>query len=398
MATDTPSQEPRGRLRDVIPEAHLGFWPPGPKNGITDVPGVLAHTKTIRDESGQVNTGVTTILPRRDWFHKACHAGVFRLNGSGEMTGTHWIEESGLLHTPIIITNSFAVGPCYTGIYKYAIEHYGKGEEGVDWFLLPVVAETFDGHLNDLRQFVVEPDHVVEGITNASEVPIAEGNVGGGTGMMCQGWKGGTGTSSRVVAGADEKSYTVAALVQANYGRLQHLHISGVPVGRILQKRAANNKAAAAHDKAYDEAKDKKDGSIIVILATDAPLLPGQLKRLAKRATMGLARVGSYAHNPSGDLFLAFSTAAEIPVQTVTGQHRDVDPFKPGVIDVEATDNQTINGLFEAAADATEEAIYNALCMAETMTGNMGRTVEALPLKATREIIVKFKEAEDSFL
>ncbi|KAJ4034236.1 hypothetical protein NW756_013977 [Fusarium oxysporum] len=398
MATSMSRQQTRGRLRDVIPEAHLGFWPPGPKNGITDVPGVLAHTTTIRDESGQINTGLTTILPRKDWFHTACHAGVFRLNGSGEMTGTHWIEESGLLHSPILITNSFAVGPCYTGIYKYAIEHYGKGEQGVDWFLLPVVAETFDGHLNDLRQFAVTPEHVVDSITNASEEPIAEGNVGGGTGMLCQGWKGGTGTSSRIVAGENETSYTVAALVQANYGRLQHLHISGVPVGRILQKRNASSKAAAAHDTEYDEAKNKKDGSIIVILATDAPLLPVQLQRLAKRATMGLARVGSYAHNPSGDLFLAFSTAAEIPVQTVTGQHRAVDPFKPGLINIEATDNQTINGLFEAAADATEEAIYNALTMAETMTGNMGRTVEALPLQATREIIARFKEVEGSFV
>ncbi|RBR15440.1 hypothetical protein FVER53590_09349 [Fusarium verticillioides] len=397
MATNTSPQQPRGRLRDVIPEAHLGFWSPGPKNGITDVPGVLAHTTTIRDESGQINTGLTTILPRRDWFHKACHAGVFRLNGSGEMTGTHWIEESGLLHSPILITNSFAVGQCYTGIYKYAIEHYGKGEEGIDWFLLPVVAETFDGHLNDLRRFAVTPEHVVHAIANASEEPIAEGNVGGGTGMLCHGGKGGTGTSSRIVPGQNETSYTVAALVQANYGRLQHLHISGVPVGRILQKRRAKDEAAAAHDKAYNDAKDKKDGSIIVILATDAPLLPGQLQRLAKRATIGLARVGSYAHNPSGDLFLAFSTAAEIPVQPVPGEDRVIDPFKPELIHVEATDNKTINGLFEAAADATEEAIYNALCMAETMTGNMGRTVEALPLQATREIIAKFKEAEDSF-
>ena len=265
------------------------------------------------------------------------------------------IEESGLLHSPILITNSFAVGPCYTGIYKYAIKHYGKGDEGIDWFLLPVVAETFDGHLDDLRQFAVTPEHVVDSITNASDEPIAEGNVGGGTGMMCQGWKGGTGTSSRIVLGENAVSYTVAALVQANYGRLQHLHISGVPVGRILQKRSAWSQAAAAHDKEYNEAKDRKDGSIIVILATDAPLLPGQLQRLAKRATMGLARVGSYAHNPSGDLFLAFSTASEIPVQTVIGQHKSVDPFKPKLIDMESTDNQTINGLFEAAADATEE-------------------------------------------
>jgi D-aminopeptidase len=314
------------------------------------------------------------------------------------MTGTHWIEESGLLHSPILITNSFAVGPCYTGIYMYAIEHYGKGKEVGNWFLLPVVAEMFDGHLNDLRQFAMTPEHVVNGITNAHEEPFAEGNVGGGTGMMRQGWKDGIGTSSRIVLGENEVPYTVAALVQANYGRLQHLYISGVPVGRILQKRNASSKAAATHDKEYDEAKDRKDGSIIVVLATDAPLLPGQLQRLAKRATIGLVRVGSYTNNLSGDLFLAFSRAAEIPVQTVTGQHKAVNPFRPKLIDIEATDNQTINGLFEAAADATEEAIYNALSMAETMTGNIGCTVEALLLQATRGIITSFKEVEDLLL
>ncbi|CAG9988235.1 unnamed protein product [Clonostachys byssicola] len=396
MATQSPNHGSRGRFREVFPDVHLGFWKPGPKNGITDVPGVLAHTVTIHEENGQINTGVTTILPRRDWFHKACHAGMFRLNGSGEMTGTHWIEETGLLHSPILITNSFAVGPCYTGIYKYAIKHYGQGKEGVDWFLLPVVAETFDGHLNDLRHFPITPEHIVESISQASEDPVSEGNVGGGTATMCQGFKGGTGTSSRVVPAEEDKSYTVAALVQTNYGRLHHLRISGVPVGRILQRKAEGDAAAKAHNEEYDDAKDRKDGSIIIILATDAPLLPGQLQRLAKRATIGLARVGGYAHNPSGDLFLAFSTANEIPVQTVTGQHRSVNPFKPRTLSVDSTDNQTINGLFEAAADATEEAIYNALCMAETMTGNMGRTVEALPLDAVKEIVGKFKEAEDS--
>ncbi|KFA70785.1 hypothetical protein S40288_09550 [Stachybotrys chartarum IBT 40288] len=386
----------RGRLRDVMPGVHLGAWQPGPKNGITDVAGVLAHTTTIREQDGNVNTGVTVILPRREWFHKACHAGIFRLNGSGEMTGSHWIEETGLLHSPIVITNSFAVGQCYTGIYKYAIEHYGQGAGGVDWFLLPVVAETFDGHMNDLSRFAVTPEHVVEGIRQASADPVPEGNVGGGTGMLCQGFKGGTGTSSRVVPGEDGKAYTVAALVQANYGRMPSFRISGVPVGRILQEQAKRDSAGAASQSEYEAAKDTKDGSIIIVLATDAPLLPVQLQRLAKRATMGLARVGGYAHNPSGDLFLAFSTASEIPVQTVTGQRRAVDPFKPGVLKMEATDNQTINGLLEAAADAAEEAIYNALCMAETMTGNRGRTVEAMPLDKVRDIVSRFQAAERS--
>ncbi|KAK7421446.1 hypothetical protein QQX98_002144 [Neonectria punicea] len=393
------STVPRARLREVVPDVYLGAWTPGPKNGITDVPGVLAHTITLREGNGSVNTGVTTILPRKDWFHKACHAGIFRFNGSGEMTGSHWIEETGLLHSPIIITNSFAVGPCYTGIYKYAIQNYGQGDQGVDWFLLPIVAETFDGHLNDLRQFAVTPEHVVEGITQASSDPVPEGNVGGGTGMLCQGFKGGTGTSSRLVPADDDgvDSYTVGVLVQANYGRMKHLRISGVPVGRILAEQAEKDAVLATQKREFDAAKDAKDGSIIIIVATDAPLHPLQLQRLAKRATVGLARVGGYGHNPSGDVFLAFSTSNEIPVQTVTGQHRAVDPFKPRKLNIDYVDDQTINGLFEAAADATEEATYNTLCMAETMTGHMGRTVAALPLDKVKDIMAKHKEAEAFF-
>lgn len=218
--------------------------------------------------------------------------------------------------------------------------------------------------------------------------------------MLCQGFKGGTGTSSRSVQVdfAEGGAFTVGALVQANYGRLRDLRISGVPVGRILQKRADDNASAAKHHQEYDAAKDKRDGSIIIILATDAPLLPHQLERLAKRATIGLARVGGYAHNPSGDLFLAFSTGNTIPVQTVTGQKREVDPFKPRTLGMKGVDDQTINGLFEATADATEEAIYNALCMAETMVGNRGRRVEAMPLDEVRDILGRFIEAENKLL
>ncbi|CAM1503641.1 Fc.00g012320.m01.CDS01 [Cosmosporella sp. VM-42] len=383
---------PRGRLRDIVPDVHLGDWKPGPKNGITDVPGVLAHTTTLREGNGSINTGVTTILPRKNWFHEACYAGLFRFNGSGEMTGSHWIEETGLLHSPIIITNSFSVGPCYTGIYQYAIKHYGEGKDGIDWFLLPVVAETFDGYMNDLSQFAVKPEHVVEGITNASSDPVPEGNVGGGTGMLCQGHKGGTGTSSRIVSNIDGQSYTVGVLVQANYGRMQHLSISGVPVGRILAEQASRNAEEAAKKAEYDAAKDKKDGSIIIIIATDAPLNPTQLRRLAKRATVGLARVGGYGHNPSGDIFLAFSTANKLPIQ------KPHDRYKVQPLDVNVADDETINGIFEATADATQEAIYNALCKAETMTGHMGRTVEALPLDKVKDIMAKFKEAEATFI
>lgn len=415
-STTVPTkQQPRRRLRDVLPGIHLGFHKPGPLNAITDVPGVLVHTQSIHQDGGSVNTGVTTILPRKDWFNKACYSGIFRFNGSGEMTGSHWIEETGLLNSPVVITNSFAVGLAYQGIYEHAIAHYKDPDGGVGWFLLPVVAETWDGYLNDLSNFAVQPHHVVTGIENAATGPVAEGNTGGGTGMICHGHKGGTGTSSRVVTGlgvpdpttgvAPEKTYTVAALVQANYGRLQHLRISGAPVGRLISEEVERKKAAAAAtgtdlptadaDKAKhlaeaDAAKDKKDGSIIVIIATDAPLHPTQLQRLAKRATVGLSRVGSYGHNPSGDVFLAFSTANEIPVQTVTADKRVVDPFKAAAMTVEVVDDNSINSLFEAAADSTEEAIYNALCMAETMVGNRGATIEALDLENLKVIMEKY--------
>ncbi|KAB5542972.1 peptidase family T4 protein [Coniochaeta sp. 2T2.1] len=400
----TPSG-PRARLRDVVPNVWLGEYPPGPLNALTDVPGVAVHLQSIHSHNGSVNTGVTTILPRKDWFNKACYAGLFRLNGSGEMTGSHWIEETGLLHSPIIITNSFAVGAAYEGIYRYAIkEQEGRGDgQGVDWFLLPVVAETFDGWLNNLSIFAVKPEHIVTGIREAKEgVKIPEGNTGGGTGMMCQGYKGGTGTSSRVVpglgvAGPDgkkpETKYTVAALVQANYGRQKHLRISGVPVGRIIADEDAKSaKAAEAkkREEEMDKVKDQKDGSIIIILATDAPLHPTQLQRLAKRATIGLAKVGAHAHNPSGDIFLAFSTANEVKVQSVTAEARSVDPFVAEARAVEVADDHTVNALFEAAADATEEAIYNALCGAETMVGNKGHVVEALPLDRVRDIMERY--------
>ncbi|KAJ9165659.1 Peptidase family T4 protein [Coniochaeta hoffmannii] len=398
----TPSG-PRARLRDVVPNVWLGEYKPGPLNAITDVPGVAVHTQEIHSHNGSVNTGVTTILPRRDWFNKACYAGIFRLNGSGEMTGSHWLEETGLLHSPIVLTNSFAVGAAYDGIYRYAIAEQAHRGHGIDWFLLPVVAETFDGWLNDLSVFAVKPEHIVTGITEAKEaVLVREGNTGGGTGMMCQGYKGGTGTSSRIVPGlgvpgpdgvAPEKTFTIAALVQANYGRQKHLRISGVPVGRIIAEEDAKSAAAAEakkREEEMDKVKDQKDGSIIIILATDAPLHPTQLQRIAKRATIGLAKVGAHAHNPSGDIFLAFSTANEVRVQSVTGEQRSVDPFKATARAVEVTDDHTINALFEAAADATEEAIYNALCGAETMVGNKGHVVEAMPLDRVKDIMARY--------
>ncbi|KAI1271383.1 peptidase family S58 [Xylaria sp. FL0933] len=390
---------PRMRIRELLPNVNFGDWAPGSLNSITDVPGVLVHTQEILADNGNVNTGVTSILPRKDWFYKACYAGLFSFNGSGEMTGSHWINETGLLHSPIIITNSFAVGAAYQGIYEYAIKAQGTTKGQVDWFLLPIVAETFDGYLNDLTQFPITPAHIVKGLESVSSDRVREGNVGGGTGMICHYFKGGTGSSSRIVPGFDKegepKNYTVGALVQANYGKKPHFRIAGVPVGRILAQEEAKAAELDAEKKRAQEdlerEKERKDGSIIVILATDAPLHPTQLQRLAKRATVGLARVGGRGHNPSGDIFLAFSTGNHIPVQTISMDRREVDPFKPTPYAAEVVDDSSINGLFEAATEATEEAIYNAVYMAETMVGNLGHKIKALPLERVREIMVKYE-------
>lgn len=401
MASSQPQPHPRQRLRQLLPGLNLGNYATGPLNGITDVPGVLTHTTTLRPPfQPSINTGLTVILPHRGWFNHAVHAGLFRFNGAGEMTGAHWIEETGLLYSPIVLTNSFSVGDAYRGIYDHAIRHHHI-DGSVDWFLLPVVAETFDGWLNDVTAFAVKPEMVGRAIDEATADLTPEGCTGGGTGMMCQGFKGGTGTSSRVVkglapAGADgiaqPRDYTVGVLVQANYGRIRDFRVAGVPVGRIImeQREKEGHEATLTQQAQIEEAKDKKDGSIIIILATDAPLHPTQLQRIAKRATVGLARVGSYGHNHSGDLFLAFSTKNKIPVQTVKGEHREVDPFKARVLSVEFTDDQSINSLFEAAADATEEAIYNAICMAETTVGHKGHKVDAIDPVQLKNIMGKY--------
>jgi len=221
MSTPTSG---RGRIRDILPNLIIGRHPTGPLNSLTDVPGVLVHTESLRRTTPTiVNTGVTTILPRKDWFEYGCHAAMFKFNGAGEMTGCHWLEETGFLNSPIAITNSFAVGPCYSGIYEYAVAHHKESDGLVDWFLSPVVAETYDGFMSDIGAMAVQSDMTVRGIEKASADRVPEGNTGGGTGMMCQGYKGGTGSASRVINGKrkDNKgeetdvSYTVAALVQA---------------------------------------------------------------------------------------------------------------------------------------------------------------------------------------
>lgn len=379
----------RGRIRDVIPQLQLGKWPPGRLNSITDVPGVLVHTESLQPDQ-DVNTGVTIILPRPDWHRYSSFAGVFSFNGCGEMTGTHWIDETGLLTMPIVLTTTSSVGDAFRGTMEYAVRNLSNDQGEMDLFVFPLVAETFDGFLNNQTRFALTPEHVIKGIKSASADRVPEGNTGGGTGMICHRYKGGTGSSSRTIKGFDVEgnpvSYTVGALVQANYGKPENLHIGGIPVGRIL---AAENASAAEATEATAK-EPRKDGSIIVIIATDVPLLPIQLQRLAKRATIGLGKVGGYGNNSSGDIFLAFSTANKIPYQKIPmGEKPSVDPYCPQPKNTQMLDNDSINGVFEAAADATEEAIYNAMFMAETLTGFKGRTVDALDLEKVKKIVEK---------
>ncbi|KAL9107834.1 MAG: hypothetical protein Q9227_007349 [Pyrenula ochraceoflavens] len=397
------SSAPRGRIRSVLPSLYLGRWTPGQHNAITDVPGILVHTQSIHepktDTHDRINTGVTTILPRKNWFDSACYAGIFRFNGSGEMTGTHWLEETGLLNSPILITNSFAVGACYNGTYEWAIREH-RDEHGLaPWFIFPVVAETFDGYCNDIAAMPVQSRHAVEGIDGAKEGPVEEGCTGGGTGMICQGFKGGTGTASRLLDGLIKKGeseqevkYTIAALCQTNFGQMVDLKIGGAPVGRLymkeLERRQRKQPAwetPVRTANAADDSKAQKEGSIIVIIATDAPLNPIQCQRLARRAPVGIARVGGWGSNSSGDLALAFSTANEIPRDPPRG-------WKPTVSQsVDVVQDVTMNALLDGAADCVEEAIYNSITMAEDSIGPLGREVKAIDLDLLKEIMQKYE-------
>ncbi|KAJ3184627.1 hypothetical protein HDU87_004030 [Geranomyces variabilis] len=390
----------KGRLplREVLPDLVIGRWPTGALNSLTDVPGVLVHTQSIRkpktDKHHEINTGVTTILPRKNWFDQACYAGYFRFNGSGEMTGSHWLDETGLLNSPIIITNSFAVGSCYSGVYEWAMREKATKDGLADWFLLPVIAETFDGHMSDIGALAhqVQSHHVVAGIDNASSAKVEQGNTGGGTGMLSLGHKGGTGSSSRVIpgiyAGVDggekrKASFTVAALAQCNFGAKRDFRIGGVPIGRLMMEEDAKKEAAAA---TTAEGAEPARSSLIVVLATDCPLHPVQVQRLAKRATVGMSRVGGWGGNSSGDIFIAFSTASEVP--------RDPEYTWSATVGqkIDIVQDVTLNALFEAAADATEEAILNALCMAETIKGPLGagNDFPALDLDRVRRMMNKY--------
>jgi D-aminopeptidase len=383
----TPTSGPRVRIRELLPNLFLGDHPPGPLNSLTDVPGIAVSTQKITSSDGSINTGVTCIIPRKDWSHKACYAGTFSFNGYGEMTGCHLIAEGGLLCSPIVLTGTFGIGAAHQGILEYGVETLGRG-----FMALPVVAETFDGHLHDCAAFAVKSNHVVEGLNNArTGVPLREGNSGGGNGMICHGYKGGNGSSSRrVKIPHGSETFTVACMVQANYGVMEGLRIAGVPVGRVLADEAQKDEKRKKAKEELEKAKEEKDGSIIVIIATDAPLLPHQLTRVAKRATVGLSRVGGVGYNMSGDIFLAFSTANEILVNQPRPAEGEI---KTTIGEVKVVDDAALSFLFEGIADCVEEAIYNCLFMAETMEGYEGRKVEALPLERVKEIMAEYGRA-----
>ncbi len=350
------------RARDLgIPLAGT----PAAFNAITDVPGLTVGFATVI-KGHSARTGVTVIHPRGQFNHAPVFAGTFAFNGNGEMTGAAWVEEGGLLEGPIGLTNTHSVG-----IVRDTIIHWQAAQDSFfQKWSCPVVAETADGWLNDMNGFHVEPEHVLSALDSAKNGPLPEGNVGGGTGMICYEFKGGTGTASCKLP---EKlgGWTVGALVQANFGRRHQLTIAGVPVGQHLTEDApfTNGENPLA-----------EQGSLIVVLATDAPLLPHQLKRIARRATLGMARTGSLGGNGSGDIFLAFSTA------NPSAGRGDEN----GLATLQALSNDKIDPLFYASVYATEEAILNAMISAETMTGKDGITVKALPHEDVMDLLKRY--------
>lgn len=341
---------------------------PGPFNAITDVRGVeVGHTTLISGEGklkvgvGPVRTGVTAVLPRGRASSEPVFGAWFTMNGNGEMTGTTWLEDSGFLDGPVMITNTHSVGVVRDAVIAWRVKQGRPDTEGY-WWSLPVVAETWDGYLNDINGFHVKPEHAFHALDTARGGAVEEGNVGGGTGMICNEFKGGIGTSSRVLD-PKEGGYTVGVLVQCNYGDRDELRIAGVPVGREIQ----DNKVW--HDDV---------GSIIIVVATDAPLIPTQLKRVVRRASLGLARDGSYSGNGSGDIFIAFSTA-----NPGAGSAKKATP-------VTMLPNDDLDPIFLATVRATEEAIINAMVAAETMTGVNDRKVIALPHDKLRDTLKKY--------
>src|SRR5579862_729690 len=348
---------------------------PGPLNAITDVPGVLVgHTTLIEGDGklvvgkGPIRTGVTAVLPRGlESIQRFSFAGWYAQNGNGEMTGTTWVEESGFLEGPVMITNTHSVGVVRDAVIAWRVAHGGADATGA-WWSLPVVAETWDGWLNDINGFHVKPEHVFHAIDTAHGGPVEEGAVGGGTGMVCNGFKGGIGTASRRLSEKDG-AYLVGVLVQCNYGTRQNLRIAGIPVGREIESEDPY---------AFVPSDVAERGSIIVVVATSAPLLPHQLKRIARRVSLGLGRNGSISGNGSGDIFVAFSVA--------NPEASRVDQ----VVDLKMVPNDMLDGLFAATVQATEEAIVNAMVAARDMTGIDGHHVRALPHEELRKVLARY--------
>lgn len=372
------SQKPRARDLGIPFDGK-----PGTFNSITDVKGVEVGYSTIISGKGKnvlgkgpIRTGVTAIFPRgKAKKFSPVYANWYSLNGNGEMTGTTWVTESGFLETPIMITNTNSVGTVRQAVLKYFVDtNWYSGENW--WYTYPVVAETYDGFLNDIYGFHVKEKHVLEAINDTKSGVIAEGNVGGGTGMMCLGFKGGTGTASRIVKFKNE-SYTVGVLVQSNFGAKKNLTIAGVPVGKELMdvKSSQFNGPATPNRK-------EGDGSIIAVVATDAPLLPHQLKRISQRIPLGVGIVGGRGSNGSGDIFIAFSTANENAFN------------RNDITTVETFPNDQITPIFEATVQAVEEAIINAMVAAETMEGINGNKSYAIPHDLLKLTLKKYNRLE----
>ena len=350
---------------------------PGPNNAITDVKGVeVGHTTLISGQGklvvgkGPIRTGVTAIHPRGKTSNDAVFAAWFTLNGNGEMTGTTWVDDSGFLNGPVMLTNTHSVGVVRDAVIAWKVKRGEPDMEGY-WWSLPVVAETWDGYLNDINGFHVHPEDAWHALDSAHSGPVEEGNVGGGTGMICNEFKGGIGTSSRVLD-AKAGGYTIGVLVQCNYGDREQLRIAGGPVGREIAEHTVF----------------KEDlGSIIVIVATDAPLIPTQLKRIAKKVSLGLGRDGSYSGDGSGDIFLAFSTANPGAVSPKSDQPHNVHPLT-------MLPNDSLDPIFLATVQATEEAVVNAMVAAETMKGIDDHEVIALPHERLREVLKKYNRLE----
>ena len=367
----------------------IGFGRPGPFNAITDVPGVLVGQTTLMEGDGPlvtgvgpIRTGVTVIVPRgRDSWTEPVFAGCHRLNGNGELTGLEWIRESGLLTTPVAITNTHSVGVVRDALVAASVD--AAAGPGLETWSLPVVGETYDGLLNDMNGFHVRPEHVRAALQGARDGAVDEGGVGGGTGSVCHEFKGGIGTASRVLP-AERGGHTVGVLVQANYGKRAWLRVDGVPVGAEIGIDELPSPYGDARS-GGGTVPSPGSGSIIVVVATDAPLLPHQCERLAQRAGLGIARVGGTGGHTSGDLFLAFATGNRLP--------SEIDEVSPLAYDVQAVGNTVIDALFDAVIEATEEAIVNALVAASTMVGRDGITAHALPHDRLLEVMARYGRA-----